>query len=300
LPEAAPATAPATPATPAPPAPPAATPATPATPAPVALETFCPFEAVGAVIPASQGVSKGMALSMSGNAGANAAVAQVYAMGPKIWLNGDRVLKDKWIDISGNSNDADVTSGTISVDTQTAGANGCKAAFPFIKGDTSASLKLSRERGWPQDDKYTLFHVTRYDGSTRGRIWQGNGNAVNWLSGHHGGDAGCIYHGAWTVKKSASQRVQPEHWLLVTDQRGHQRSKRADSRTAWTRTLATSSADYKAYRHPKHLAINATDATVAKAEKSGFAVAEVVVFDRVLNREEVALVERYLELKYGF
>jgi hypothetical protein len=35
-------------------------------------------------------------------------------------------------------------------------------------------------------------------------------------------------------------------------------------------------ADYKAYRHPKHLAINATDATVMKAGE-GFAVVEIVV-----------------------
>jgi hypothetical protein len=55
------------------------------------------------------------------------------------------------------------------------------------------------EKGWPSNDQYTFFHVTRYDGPSRNRIWTNVNGAkaegVNWLS--LGGRSHKFYHNQW-------------------------------------------------------------------------------------------------------
>jgi hypothetical protein len=62
-----------------------------------------------------------------------------------------------------------------------------------ITGRKASASSLVLEKGWPSNDQYTFFHVTRYDGPSRNRIWTNVNGAkargVNWLSGHWEGGA---------------------------------------------------------------------------------------------------------------
>jgi hypothetical protein len=44
---------------------------------------------------------------------------------------------------------------------QTSAAHGCGASFRYITGRKASASSLVLEKGWPSNDQYTFFHVTR-------------------------------------------------------------------------------------------------------------------------------------------
>ena len=100
------------------------------------------------------------------------------------WMDGDSwsSANNRWEDKSGNNNHSSNTVGTVQKGTWT-GGSGASNNFSYIYGDTNAGVRITN--GWNNGNNYTFFHITRYTGGSRGRIWQGLSG--NWLSGHWNG-----------------------------------------------------------------------------------------------------------------
>ena len=176
------------------------------------------------------------------------------------WNNSTKV----WSDLSGAGNNTTAFTGT-----PLAGTN-------YIYGGTGDSLT------WPTailPTTYTFFHVARYSGASRGRIFQGV--STNFLSGFHGNKAGVAYHGTGDVAPSTD--LHGRNWVMSTDQNFLYRSNGV--------TRGSSGGDGLTTR----LALN----TGGYPEPSDWQCAEVLVYNRTLSLGEIQQVESYLQFKYS-
>jgi hypothetical protein len=212
-------------------------------------------------------------------------LARVQALKPVIWLDAKNYAGGVWKDTSGNGNDVTQTKG-LRPARQEAGTEGASGAFDYVSGGVSAGLKI--EKGWPQG-QYTFVHVSKYDGYSKKRIWQGASG--NWLNGHHEGQAGRAHHNHWIV--SADKKVDPSDWLLgVATTKG----------ARFNQGVASYFGRLNRYSHRVALATNPGGLAIndfarggwVVGERSDFGVAEAMVFDRVLTPEEIVVVEEYL------
>lgn len=125
---------------------------------------------------------------------------------------------------------------------------------------------------------YTLFHVTRYNG-TEGRVF--DGVTSNWLSGFHGGKAGVAYHDGWITAQTDHHGTD---WVISTDQNSLYRSNGVQRGTSGGSSSKQLSLNYGYYH---------------SSEPSDWQCAEVIVFNRTLTQTEYEQVEQYLSLKYS-
>lgn len=178
-----------------------------------------------------------------------------------------------WQDLSGVENHVTTVSGTVTKNT--AGLNG----RDFIAGNTSTSLT------WPAailPATYTMFHVTKYNGATRRRIFSGFTSGNNWLSGFHGGQSGVAYHMNWLTSYDNKHGLD---WVLSTDQNSMYRSNRINR--------TTGSPGNPTY---DRIVINGGH---APGESSDWACACALVYNRTLNDSEINAVENWLANRYG-
>lgn len=189
------------------------------------------------------------------------------------WYDAGSFSGTTWSDKSGNGRNATVTRGTVTK-TSTTG-NGASKTFDTLQGGTNDGILF------PSDvlpSTYTLFHVTRYQGSTNARIVTGSTN--NWLSGHWSGLSGVAYHEGWVTQLSNSHEYN--NWVISSDQinlyRGNMVMRGNSGGTASTR-----------------LSINAG----TYAEYSAWQCTEVIVYNRALSESEIIQVETYLDKRYG-
>jgi hypothetical protein len=176
----------------------------------------------------------------------------------------------QWTDLSGNGNHATTIRGTItttSVNSLTAIAGGTTAGLRF----PSAILPST----------YTLLHVVKYNGATRGRIV--DGYTTNWFSGFHSSKAGVAYHdaGGWVT---AQTDIHGTNWVISADQRNIYRSQGV-SRTLANYTNGSSAS----------LSINHGLFT----EYSDWACSCVIVYNRELSTNEIIQVETFLMRRYN-
>lgn len=201
------------------------------------------------------------------------------------WYDGTTFSGSTWSDKSGNGRHA-TSSGTITVSNTT--GNGATQSFPILSGTTSSSM-LFPVGVLPST--YTLFHVTRYSGSTKYRIFQnynGVGSTDNWLSGFWGNCSGVGFHGSWLTPAAANTNsgykdVFGSNWVISTDQNFLYRANGA------TNGISAS------VNNIPRLAINQG----YSPEYSDWACAEVIVYNRTLTAAEYVSVENYLAAKYG-
>ena len=155
-------------------------------------------------------------------------------------------------------------------------------AFPFLYGTTTDGLQFPTSVMDTSSD-YTLFHMTRYykpSGTpTRERIF--DGVTSNWLSGFWEGKSGVAHHDGWLTQNS--EDIHGDNWLISTDQKDLYRSNGVDRTT--TGSGSTS----------RQLSINYG---VRTDERSDWAVAEVIVYNRELSSSEYLSIESYLTSKY--
>jgi hypothetical protein len=187
-----------------------------------------------------------------------------------------------WNDKTGISGPA-IFYGTAPAVQATSG-NGSIRITQALTGTTTSKVT------WPDTvlpSTYTLFHVTRYSGSNRQRIFTGatiGTPTPNWLSGfwfQNSGGSGVAYHGAWITSQSDKHG---SNWVLSTDQNSLYRSNGVD------RTIAAPGSPSYA-----RLAINSEPFL----EPSDWQVVEVIVYNRTLNNTEILQIEEYLNAKYG-
>ena len=149
--------------------------------------------------------------------------------------------------------------------------------YNILEGTTSDGLQFP---SGVLPSTYTLFHVTRYNNGTRGRIF--DGVTSNWLSGFHGNKAGVAYHNGWIT--SSSTDYHGFDWVISTDQNSLYRSngvQRGASGGSSSKQLGLNYGYYYA------------------SEPSAWQCAEVIVFNRTLTQTEYEQVEQYLSMKYS-
>ena len=184
------------------------------------------------------------------------------------WYKGEAWNGTSWPDLSGNGNNCTDIKGTINkVGNYIYGGTGDGIRFP------TAILPST----------YTLFHVTRYNGSTKGRIF--DGVTANWLSGFYGSRTGEAFHDGWLTRDGATA-FPLDQILISTDQKSLYRGNGVNL----TVNSVTGSA--------KNLSINWGHYTEL-GEYSDWAVWEVIVYNRELTLAEIESVENYLFDKFN-
>ena len=182
-----------------------------------------------------------------------------------------------WTDLSGNGHHATlygsptiaaVSGGGASITSALTGSTGDSGLFPSPVASGST---------------YSLFTVSRWNGSNHGRIYT-NASNPTWLSGHHSSGAGVAYHGGWV---NTDTDWFGTDWVISADQNYFYRP---NGSTAAQGTSGSGD-------NPSSgggLGIN-----VKSGEASDWATVEVIAYDRTLTSGEIASVESYLAGKYG-
>ena len=203
--------------------------------------------------------------------------------GLQAWMDGDTwsSSNNRWEDKSGNNNHSSNTVGTVTKATWN-GGDGATGTFPYIYGNTNAGVRITN--GWNNNNDYTFFHVTRYNGGSRNRIWQGLSG--NWLSAHWAGRRGVFYHNGWL--NSGNQGTTTD-WIQATDSRQLCRYNRGTGRY-------TGGGNFS----PNGVAINnaGSGGCCNANERSDWATAEIILYNRTLSESEMILIENYLYNKY--
>ena len=201
------------------------------------------------------------------------------------WMDGDSwsSANNRWEDKSGNNNHTSNTVGTVQKGTWT-GGSGASNTFSYIYGDTNAGVRITN--GWNNGNNYTFFHITRYTGGSRGRIWQGLSG--NWLSGHWNGRRRVYYHQGWL---NSSNQSPLDNWLQTTDSRSLVRANRGANQ--WS-----SGGNYS----PNGVAINnaGSGGCCNANERSDWACATILLYNRTLSTDEMLQVENFLYDIYKF
>jgi len=160
----------------------------------------------------------------------------------------------------------------------------------YLYGDTNSRVTITN--GWPSGSEYTLFHITKYNGANKYRIW--TGTSGNWFSGHHGGRRGVFYHEGWISQYAGDgggvNIGDVDSWGIFTD-RVRSTSPRSNVRVDGIDLTINSSPNY----NPDGIGIN-----VKNNEHSDWAAALVLVYDRYLSDEEVRYVEDWIRTEYLF
>ena len=182
------------------------------------------------------------------------------------WYKGEEWNGTSWPDLSGNGNNCTTKRGTISI------------AGRYIYGGTGDGLQFPSSI---LPSTYTLFHVTKYNGPSRTRIF--DGVAANWLSGFHGGDTRVAYHEGWLTDTSRTDSTDPYSEVVIScDQKSLYRANGIDYTINSVTGVSTQiSINYGASAN----------------QYSDWACAEVIVYNRELSLSEIQTVESYLDTR---
>jgi hypothetical protein len=125
---------------------------------------------------------------------------------------------------------------------------------------------------------YTLFYVARYNGASRGRIFQGM--TTNWLSGFTGTFYGTAFHGScsWITPITSDGS---DNWVLGSDRSNSLRSNGKERKDPTNACVVVFD----------RLAINTG---YGSAETSDFAIQSVLVYNVKLSDADVQRVEAWL------
>lgn len=191
------------------------------------------------------------------------------------WWTGESWTGTQWTDLSGAGNHVTQITNTA-LTTNEVLLNGHRC----LSGGTSDDLV------WPTTilpEEYTFFHVAKWNGASKSRIFQGTN--INWLSGfHYNNERGVAYHKRWITPANNQPNIYSD-WLVSTDQNALYRGNGVD--------LTSNPPGNPSY---DRLAVNTGN---QGHQKSDFAIAEVLVYNRTLTLDEITGVETYLQNKYA-
>ena len=192
------------------------------------------------------------------------------------WYLPDNRSGTTWTDASTAGNDATCTSVN--------GPVGPSGGLRYLYGGVNSYIQFPSAI---LPSTYTLFHVAKYNGTAKKRIFDGKGN--NWLSGFWDGKSGVAYHVGWLTSQSDRHGSK---WVISTDQNSRYRSY--STGTTWYNDTGGGGASTR-------LGINYGNHAVSgsNSEKSDWAVAEVIVYSRTLSVDEYTLIHNYLKNKYN-
>ena len=188
--------------------------------------------------------------------------------------NADSWTGSSWTDLSGAGKH--VTDIGVAANISVARPVGAPA---YIYGAPTSWMKFPA--GILPSAEYTLFYVARYNGSVRGRIFQGVN--FDWLSGFHFNKAGISYKGSSCIWITQTSDLHGSDWVLGSDRSDSFRSNGVD------RTASAANGCQQFDR----LAINTGWSTFG-GQTSDFAIQSVLVYNRKLSDADVMKVEAWL------
>ncbi len=172
-----------------------------------------------------------------------------------------------WYDLSSKSNNAVYIKGNFQ-------NNGT-----YISGTPTSSILFPTQILPAQ---YTVFNISRYSGSNKGKILAGYYN--NWFSGFNAGLSGVASRDKPITQTTLS--AFDDNWVFSTDINS---TYRANGNNYTTQTVNPTNASAQ-------LAINLNDKLT---DNSDFEIACVIVFNRVLFDNEILAMESWLTSKYA-
>ena len=194
------------------------------------------------------------------------------------WYLPENWTGSQWSDVSGSGNHVTAYEGTIQYDASRQGnADGANSTFPVLYGSPTAELNFPSAI---LPSTYTLISLTRYNGSTKKRIL--DGQTGNWLSGHWSTASGVAYHGGWMTTTSDRHG---DKWVIGVDQNSLYRSK--SQSVAWTNDTGGGG--------------TSTNLRLGSVgyEGSDWMCAELIVYNRTLSSDEYTQVADYIQNKFG-
>jgi hypothetical protein len=199
------------------------------------------------------------------------------------WYLPENWTGTQWTDASGAGNNATSIEGTINYSGTHDGTSvGAQSTFPVLYGAATAEINFPSAI---LPATYTLIALTRYNGTTKARILDGQN--TNWLSGHWSGASGVAYHGGWLTTTADRHG---SNWVLGTDQNNLYRSK--SEGVAWEENTGGGT--------------EGTGVTYAQLrlgsvgyEPSDWMCAEIIVYNRALSSDEYNRLETYMQNKYS-
>ena len=218
---------------------------------------------------------------------------RVYSMIPRGGLGGGQSeMMSAWFEsgtfdleggtwpnsVSGKSGAVLVGNGLTKVREAGHGAIGAVTA---LEGTTTDTIDF----GDVIKTEFTICSVTRYTGDAKGRILNGEGR--NWLHGHHKGNAGVAYYD----KSITADRnnVEPNtNWVVMCGTNAGSQLKLVNGVDKGTLDGGQGGVE---------LFVNGGG--VSENQKSDFAIAEVMVWDRGLTDNEMVAASDYLMNKFG-
>lgn len=152
----------------------------------------------------------------------------------------------------------------------------------YVYGGTAANMTFPFTLTSSSD--YTFFHVARYNGYTRKRIFSSaNNTGNNWLSGFRSGFGGVAYHEGWLTPFTNSM-ADSHMWIISSDRRTNYRANGSNVTTGGTNLVA-----------PIQITVNTG---IASDELSDWAIGEMIFYTSTLSDADVIKVEDYLMSKW--
>ena len=188
------------------------------------------------------------------------------------WFNGSSIGMTSWSDLSGLGNDVGVFGSGL-------GNYQTPSGVTIVTGTTNTVLQFAQ--GF-LPATYTIIHLCRYAPNTihRKRILTNSGGS-NWLSGFHNGIAGVAYHNGWVTPTTSS--LDATKWLLSTDRNDLYRANGLDRTVPTPPSTSSSSIGVNNY---------------ISGERSGWEIAEILVYNRHLTIAEIEHNEYVLQKKF--
>jgi hypothetical protein len=194
------------------------------------------------------------------------------------WYKGDGWSSSGWTNASnpGTNNVTTFTSNNIfsSYDSQT--------GYNYVYGGITSSITFPFT--WSSGSQYTFFHVARYNGVNKQRIFTGKN--VNWLSGYHNDgnlSVGVALHNEW-LTPVLNPKFDHRMWMVAADRPTNFRGNSIDQTTIVIPAFA-----------PNQIIINGG---LYPNEVSDWAISEIIIYNSTLSDNEVKSIENYLMTKY--
>lgn len=178
-------------------------------------------------------------------------------------------LNNVWYDLSSFNNNVTQLNGSFTLNNKT-----------FISGSSTSTILFPTQI---LPSTYTLFHIAKYNGTSKGKILAGYNNP-NWYSGFANAKSGIAAHTTPITQTSLS--AFENNWVFSTDTNITYRANGA--------SYTTISIDPTNSNAQLSINLNTNN-----SDNSDFAIACVIVFNRTLSSSEISTMENWLTTTYN-
>ena len=236
------------------------------------------------------------AFSSSGSAGSSGASAATNlpaspgdppANGMVAWFKSENA-GSVWLSSVGN---IEAYSTQYHVNRKVASGFGADRPVTYIESPWKSSKFRFGQPGEVLKPTFTICSVTRYTGSTRGRILQTD--KVNWLHGHWADNSGVAYYQGW-IKGAGTTNTWD--WVVLCGTNGGG-TKLYELQGSPGQPTSVATGQGQSHPADSTLWVGHGYDSGTTAEVSDFAVMEVITWDRALSDDEMKSSVNYLKWK---